>query len=92
MCKYLYEHVACLTAGRLLHSGDTTEALFIITEKESITVEFDARGRTLAFSKNDEPFRKAFDNVGREDEDLFPIVMFDKRTSCRVRERAQNEE
>ena len=72
--------------GRLLHSGDTTEALFVINEKDSITVEYDARARTLAFAKNDEPFRTAFEDVGKEGEDIFPVVMFDRRTSCRVRE------
>ena len=48
-------------------------------------VEYDARARTLSFGKNDEALRKGFENVGREGDDLFPFVMFDRRTSCRVR-------
>ena len=53
-------------------------------EKDYVIVEYDARARTLAFGKNQEPPRKAFADVGKEGEDLFPIVMFDRRTSCRV--------
>lgn len=71
-------------AGRLVHSGDTTEALFIVKEKESIMVQFDARAKTLAFAKNDELFMKAFEGVGREGEDIFPVVIFDRRISSRV--------
>ncbi|CAI8021126.1 Probable E3 ubiquitin-protein ligase HERC1 [Geodia barretti] len=70
--------------GRLLHAGDTTEALFIVKEKDSVMVEYDARARTLAFGKNDEPLRKGFESIGKEGEDLFPFVLFDRRTSCRV--------
>ena len=54
-------------------------------EKDSVVVEYDARARTLAFGKNDEPLRKAFEGVGNDsDDDLFPFVMFDRRNSCRV--------
>lgn len=74
-----------ISVGRLIHSGDTTEALFIVKEKESIMVEYDARAKTLAFAKNDEPFRKAFEGVGKEGEELYPMVVFDRRTSSRVR-------
>lgn len=54
-------------------------------EKESIMIEYDARAKTLAFGKNDEPFRKAFEGVGKEGEELYPMVLFDRRTSSRVR-------
>ena len=73
-----------IPTGRLLHAGDTTEALFILKEKDSVMVEYDARARTLAFGKNDEPLRKGFESIGKEGEDLFPFVLFDRRTSCRV--------
>ena len=71
-------------AGRLVHEGDTTEALFIVKEKESIVVEYDARAKTLAFGKNEEPLMSAFEGVGIEGEDVYPMVLFNRRTTSKV--------
>ena len=71
--------------GRLVHEGDTTEALFIVKEKEVVRVEYDARARTLAFGRNEEPLMMAFEGVGMEGEDLYPLVLFNRRTTSKVR-------
>ena len=50
----------------------------------SITVEYDAKAKALAFGKNDGELKMAFQNVVKQASDLYPMVLFNSRRTSKV--------
>ena len=65
--------------GRLLHGGESGDLLPTLSEGDSVTIEYDADQRTLAFGKNDAAVAVAFTDVMKLGMDLFPVFRFNRR-------------
>ncbi|BFZ01051.1 hypothetical protein BsWGS_04090 [Bradybaena similaris] len=61
-------------SGNLYHNGETSSALSSFTQGDYITVILDMDARTLAFAKNAEEPRLAFEDV--DGTELYPCVTF----------------
>ncbi|XP_035829751.1 probable E3 ubiquitin-protein ligase HERC1 isoform X3 [Aplysia californica] len=61
-------------SGNLYHNGETSSALSSFTQGDYITVILDMDARTLAFAKNAEEPRLAFEDVDASE--LYPCVTF----------------